>query len=33
MEVIDNKIYDKVHATWWNEDGFMAILCCDLYSI
>jgi 2-polyprenyl-6-hydroxyphenyl methylase/3-demethylubiquinone-9 3-methyltransferase len=26
MEVIDNKIYDKVHATWWDEDGFMAIL-------
>jgi 2-polyprenyl-6-hydroxyphenyl methylase/3-demethylubiquinone-9 3-methyltransferase len=26
MEVIDNKIYDRIHTTWWDEDGFMAIL-------
>lgn len=26
MEVIDNKIYDRAHTTWWDEDGFMAIL-------
>ena len=23
---IDNTIYDHVHATWWDEDGFMALL-------
>jgi 2-polyprenyl-6-hydroxyphenyl methylase / 3-demethylubiquinone-9 3-methyltransferase len=27
MSVIDNAIYDEVHATWWDEDGFMALLC------
>jgi 2-polyprenyl-6-hydroxyphenyl methylase / 3-demethylubiquinone-9 3-methyltransferase len=26
MSVIDNAIYDEVHATWWDEDGFMALL-------
>lgn len=26
MDVIDNQIYDKVSNTWWDEDGFMAIL-------
>jgi 2-polyprenyl-6-hydroxyphenyl methylase/3-demethylubiquinone-9 3-methyltransferase len=23
---IDNGIYDRVSTTWWNEDGFMALL-------
>jgi 2-polyprenyl-6-hydroxyphenyl methylase/3-demethylubiquinone-9 3-methyltransferase len=23
---VDNAIYDRVHATWWEEDGFMALL-------
>ena len=23
---VDNEIYDRVHATWWEEDGFMALL-------
>jgi 2-polyprenyl-6-hydroxyphenyl methylase/3-demethylubiquinone-9 3-methyltransferase len=23
---VDNGIYDRVHATWWDEDGFMALL-------
>jgi 2-polyprenyl-6-hydroxyphenyl methylase/3-demethylubiquinone-9 3-methyltransferase len=26
MPTIDNAIYDRVHATWWDEDGFMALL-------
>lgn len=26
MPTIDNAIYDHVHATWWDEDGFMALL-------
>lgn len=26
MNVIDNQIYDRVSNTWWDEDGFMAIL-------
>jgi 2-polyprenyl-6-hydroxyphenyl methylase/3-demethylubiquinone-9 3-methyltransferase len=26
MAVIDNDIYNRIPATWWNEDGFMAIL-------
>lgn len=26
MPTIDNAIYDRVHATWWEEDGFMALL-------
>lgn len=26
MRVIDNGIYDRVPATWWDEDGFMAVL-------
>lgn len=26
MPTIDNTIYDRVHATWWDEDGFMALL-------
>jgi 2-polyprenyl-6-hydroxyphenyl methylase/3-demethylubiquinone-9 3-methyltransferase len=24
--VVDNGIYDRVAATWWEEDGFMALL-------
>lgn len=26
MQIIDNQIYDRVPTTWWEEDGFMAIL-------
>ncbi len=26
MPTINNQIYDHVHATWWEEDGFMALL-------
>ena len=26
MPTIDNAIYDRVHTTWWDEDGFMALL-------
>jgi 2-polyprenyl-6-hydroxyphenyl methylase/3-demethylubiquinone-9 3-methyltransferase len=26
MRSIDNRIYDHVPATWWEEDGFMALL-------
>lgn len=26
MPAINNKIYDEVHATWWDQDGFMALL-------
>jgi 2-polyprenyl-6-hydroxyphenyl methylase/3-demethylubiquinone-9 3-methyltransferase len=26
MATINNEIYDHVHATWWEEDGFMALL-------
>lgn len=26
MRSIDNTIYDRIHATWWDEDGFMALL-------
>lgn len=26
MPTIDNDIYNHIHATWWNEDGFMAML-------
>ncbi len=26
MPTINNQIYDDVHATWWEEDGFMALL-------
>jgi 2-polyprenyl-6-hydroxyphenyl methylase/3-demethylubiquinone-9 3-methyltransferase len=26
MPSIDNTIYDHVHATWWDQDGFMALL-------
>jgi len=26
MAMVDNTIYDKVAKTWWDEDGFMAIL-------
>jgi 2-polyprenyl-6-hydroxyphenyl methylase/3-demethylubiquinone-9 3-methyltransferase len=26
MPTIDNGIYDRVHATWWEQDGFMALL-------
>jgi len=26
MPTIDNTIYDHIHATWWDEDGFMALL-------
>ena len=26
MPDIDNGIYDRVASTWWDEDGFMALL-------
>ena len=26
MSTINNGIYDEVHSTWWEEDGFMALL-------
>jgi 2-polyprenyl-6-hydroxyphenyl methylase/3-demethylubiquinone-9 3-methyltransferase len=26
QRLVDNAIYDRVHATWWEEDGFMALL-------
>jgi len=26
MAVIDNDIYNRIASTWWEEDGFMAIL-------
>ena len=26
MPNVDNEIYNHIHATWWNEDGFMAML-------
>lgn len=26
MEAVDNQIYDRVSNTWWDDDGFMAIL-------
>lgn len=26
MPAIDNAIYDRVSSTWWDEDGFMALL-------
>lgn len=26
MPTIDNAIYDRIPATWWDEDGFMALL-------
>ena len=26
MPAIDNTIYDRVSSTWWDEDGFMALL-------
>lgn len=26
MAQIDNGIYDRVHETWWEQDGFMALL-------
>ncbi|HEY5802456.1 MAG TPA: bifunctional 2-polyprenyl-6-hydroxyphenol methylase/3-demethylubiquinol 3-O-methyltransferase UbiG [Lysobacter sp.] len=26
MAIIDNAIYDRVASTWWEEDGFMALL-------
>jgi 2-polyprenyl-6-hydroxyphenyl methylase/3-demethylubiquinone-9 3-methyltransferase len=26
MTAIDNTIYDRVSSTWWDEDGFMALL-------
>jgi 2-polyprenyl-6-hydroxyphenyl methylase / 3-demethylubiquinone-9 3-methyltransferase len=26
MPAIDNTIYDRVASTWWDEDGFMALL-------
>ncbi len=26
MPNIDNAIYDRIHASWWDDDGFMALL-------
>ena len=26
MTIIDNAIYDRIAETWWQEDGFMALL-------
>src|SRR4249919_4252500 len=26
MREVDNRIYDRLSATWWDEDGFMALL-------
>lgn len=26
MPTVNNEIYNHIHATWWNEDGFMAML-------
>ena len=26
MRTIDNGIYDRIHAEWWSDDSFMALL-------